>query len=82
MPNCAVCGKELCYHSKLHVWCDDAGWHWECLECGDNGKGTHGITYFVPMYEGRVVNPNTHEWAGFDACKECSEKSIALEARC
>lgn len=41
-----------------------------------SGDGVRGITYFLPMYEGKVVNPNTHEWAGFDACKECSSRAI------
>ena len=30
--------------------------------------------YYLPMYEGRVVNPNKHEWAGFPVCNECYEK--------
>ena len=67
---CTVCGKEVCNHWKYKT----NGRVWECLVCGDSGKG-EPFQYYVPMFEGKVVNPNTHEWAGFLACKECSDKS-------
>jgi hypothetical protein len=30
--------------------------------------------YYLPMYEGKIVNPDKHEWAGFSVCDECYEK--------
>jgi hypothetical protein len=27
--------------------------------------------YSLPMYEGKVVNPDLHEWAGFPVCEVC-----------
>ena len=73
MVNCAVCGTTLCIHGRLSLWVEASGTHWYCHDCGESGTGNHPVTYFVPMYEGRIVNPNTHEWGGYDACKECSE---------
>ena len=72
--NCAVCGKDVCTHWRYRT----NGKRWICDMCGGSGEGVNPAHYFVPMCDGEVVNPNTCEWAGFDACKECSDKSVAL----
>ena len=76
---CSVCGKVLCNHPVFIRFGLDGKWHWRCRLCGDSGEGYDPYSYFVPMYEGEVVNLNTHEWAGFEACKECSDKSVDIK---
>jgi hypothetical protein len=37
------------------------------------------ITYSVPMYEGKLVNPTeTDEWAGFAVCERCYEMTLPV----
>ena len=79
MIECAVCHKDVCNHPKYSVFGLNGKWHWRCHLCGDSGEGAEPDHYFVPMYEGVVVNPDTQEWAGFDACKECSDKSLEVK---
>ena len=58
---CAVCGKEL----------DSVEDYFDCID--DFGLVMKGYgQYYVPMYEGIIVDPNTHEWAGFQSCRKCS----------
>ena len=71
---CTVCGKEVCTHWTYLT----NGIRWRCEMCGESGEGVEPSRYYVPMYEGKVVNPDNHEWDGFDACKECSEKSLSV----
>ena len=76
MGKCTVCGKDFCNHGRYSIFIPhgEVKWHWRCRDCGDSGEGINPVQYFVPMYEGKVVDPDTHEWAGFEACNECSEK--------
>ena len=67
---CAACGKELCSHWRYRT----NGVTCKCLVCGEAFDNPSPINYFAPMYEGEVVNPDTHEWGGYDACKECSDQ--------
>jgi len=69
---CAVCRKETCNHWKYRT----NGFTSKCEVCGEAFDTPHPIVWFVPMYEGKVVNPDIHEWAGFEACKECSTKEL------
>ena len=76
---CNVCGVELCCHPTYTLYGQDGKWRWRCSLCGEAGEGANPTSYYVPMYEGEVVNPDTHEWGGFDACKECSEASLTVQ---
>lgn len=77
--NCAVCGVEICTHGRQSVSVRDGTWRWKCLDCGEEGDGQHPYTYYVPMYEGRVVDPDTHEWGGYPACRNCAERPTLVE---
>lgn len=66
---------------KLEIKCNVCGSFLDDVEDYFNVKDEYGLEYrsgeyYVPMYEGEIVNPNTHEWAGFQSCKKCADKSI------
>lgn len=41
-----------------------------CAICGEDSMIASG-GYDLPMYEGKVVNPDIHEWGGFPVCPKC-----------
>lgn len=48
----------------------------DCCICGvEVVILTFGKNYGIPMWEGKVVAPDSsHEWGGFTACKDCFDK--------
>ena len=58
--------------NKVYVITLDTKW----TNCGICNKEIPMLDggYYLPMYEGRVVNPDKQEWAGFSVCDECYEK--------